>query len=107
MAGSGRAPGGGHSNPAQYSCLENPVDRGAWRATVHGVAQSHTRLERLSMHARCKAYRSRKTLNIRNNIFSFLFFKLRKHDNTFTEDLGNTDEGACGPTTCRNYSLSE
>ena len=34
---SGRLPGGGHSNPLQYSCLENPMDRGAWRARVHGV----------------------------------------------------------------------
>ena len=38
----GRAPGGGHGNPLQYSCLENPMDRGAWRATVHGVAESDT-----------------------------------------------------------------
>ena len=37
-----RSPGGGHGNPLQYSCLENPVDRGAWRATVHGVAKSWT-----------------------------------------------------------------
>ena len=41
---SGRSPGGGHGNPLQYSCLENPMDRGAWRATVHGVAKSWTRL---------------------------------------------------------------
>ena len=33
-------PGGGHGNPVQYSCLENPMDRGAWRATVHGFAES-------------------------------------------------------------------
>ena len=39
-------------NPLQYSCLENPMDRGAWQATVHGVARSQTRLKRLSMHAR-------------------------------------------------------
>ena len=39
---SGRSPGGGHDNPLQYSCLENPMDRGAWRATVHKVAQSQT-----------------------------------------------------------------
>ena len=44
----GRSPGGGHGNPPQYSCLENPMDRGAWRATVHRVAKSHTRLKRLS-----------------------------------------------------------
>ena len=48
IPGSGRSPGGGHGNPLQYSCLENPVDRGAWWATVHGVAQSQTRL---SLHA--------------------------------------------------------
>ena len=44
----GRSPGGGHGNPLQYSCLENPMDRGAWRATVHGVAKSLTRLKWLS-----------------------------------------------------------
>ena len=42
---SGRSPGGGHSNPLQYSCLENPTDRGAWWATVYGVTQSRTRLK--------------------------------------------------------------
>ena len=47
IPGSGRSPGGGHSNPLQYSCLENPMDRGAWWATVHGVAKSRTRLKRL------------------------------------------------------------
>ena len=42
IPGSGRCPGGGHGNPLQYSCLENSTDRGAWRATVHGVAKSLT-----------------------------------------------------------------
>ena len=37
---SGRCPGGGHGNPLQYSCLENPMDRGGWRATVHGVTRA-------------------------------------------------------------------
>ena len=37
IAGWGRSPGGGHGSPLQYSCLENPMDRGAWRAAVHGV----------------------------------------------------------------------
>ena len=41
---SGRFPGGGNGNPLQYSCLENPVDRGAWRSAVHGVTESQTRL---------------------------------------------------------------
>ena len=40
IPGSGRSPGGGHGNPLQYSRLENSMDRGAWRATVHGVAKS-------------------------------------------------------------------
>ena len=45
VPGSGRSLGGEHGNPLQYSCLENPMDRGAWRATVHGVAKSQTRLK--------------------------------------------------------------
>ena len=49
--GSGRSPGGGHDNPLQYSCLGNPMDRGAWRATVHGISKSGTQLKRLSTHA--------------------------------------------------------
>ena len=44
IPGSGRSPGGGNGNPLQYSCLGNPMDRGAWRAAVHGVAKSQTRL---------------------------------------------------------------
>ena len=42
IPGLGRSPGGGHGNPLQYSCLENPMDRGAWWATVHGVTKSWT-----------------------------------------------------------------
>ena len=42
IPGSGRSPGGGHGNPLQYSCLENPMDRGAWQAAVHEVAKSQT-----------------------------------------------------------------
>ena len=40
IPGLGRSPGGGNGNPLQYSCLENPMDRGAWQATVYGVAKS-------------------------------------------------------------------
>ena len=46
-----RSPGGGHGNPLQYSCLENPMDRGAPRATVHRVAKSWTQLKQLSAHS--------------------------------------------------------
>ena len=44
IPGLGRFPGEGNGNPLQYSCLENPMDGGAWWATVHGVAKSRTRL---------------------------------------------------------------
>ena len=44
IPGLGRPPGGGHGNPLQYSCPENPMDRGAWQVTVHGVTESHTGL---------------------------------------------------------------
>ena len=44
IAGLGRSPGERSGNPLQYSCLENSMDRGAWQATVHGIAESQTRL---------------------------------------------------------------
>ena len=47
IPGSGRSPGGGHGNPLQDSCLGNPMDRGAWWATVHGVTKSRIRLSDL------------------------------------------------------------
>ena len=50
IPGLGRSPGGGHGNPHQYSCQENPMDREAWQATVPGVTLSWTRLKQLSMH---------------------------------------------------------
>ena len=48
MPGSGRSPGGSHGNPLQYSCLENPMYRGAWWATAHTVAKSWTQLSDLA-----------------------------------------------------------
>ena len=50
IPGSGRSPGEGHGSPLQYSCLENPMDRGAWQAIVHRIAQSWTWLKWLSTH---------------------------------------------------------
>ena len=49
VPGSGRSPGGGHGNPLHYSCLEDPMDRGVWRATVRRVSKSWTKLKPLSM----------------------------------------------------------
>ena len=59
----GRSPGGGHGNPLQYSCLENPMDRGAWQATIHGVtkksdmteATSHACSSFLNIHGKSKS----------------------------------------------------
>ena len=56
IPGSGRSPGGRHSNPLQYSCLENPMDRGAWQATAHGITQSWTRLKQFSKHTQRYTY---------------------------------------------------
>ena len=59
IPGMARSPAGGHGSPLQNSCLENPMGRAAWWATVHSVAKSQTQLERLS-----KAYiKRRDTLN--------------------------------------------
>ena len=55
IPGLGRSRWEGHGNPLQCSCLENPMDRGAWGATVHRVARSQTQLKRLNTHT-CKAY---------------------------------------------------
>ena len=50
IPGSGRSLGGGHGNPLQYSCLENPMDRGAWRAAVYEVTKNQIQLKWLSTH---------------------------------------------------------
>ena len=50
IPGSGKSPGGGHGNPLQYSCLENPMDRGAWQATVWGITKSQTGLNDEHFH---------------------------------------------------------
>ena len=57
IPGSGRSPGGGLANSLQYSCLENPMDRGSWQATVHGVAKSQTWLKQLFTHAHTYIYK--------------------------------------------------
>ena len=57
ISGVERSPGEGNGNPLQYSFLENPMNRGAWQATVPGVTKSQTRLKRLSMQA-CSEYQA-------------------------------------------------
>ena len=56
IPGSGRSPGGGHGNALQYSCLENPMDRGSWWAIVHRVTKSRTQLKQLSTHMHVCSY---------------------------------------------------
>ena len=65
IPGSGRSPGGGNGNPLQYSCLENAMDRGAWQATVHGVAKELDTTEQLSTHTclHTQYFRKDKNLN--------------------------------------------
>ena len=62
IPGLGRSPGEGNGSPLQDSCLENPMDRGAWSATVHGVAKSRTRLSDFTSHGtfRCGIHIMRK-----------------------------------------------
>ena len=69
--GSGRCPGGGHGNPLQCSCLENPVDRGAWQAMVHGVAKKSDMTQLLNNKMYVCVY-----INIYIFIFIFRFFSL-------------------------------
>ena len=53
IPGSGSSSGGGHGNPLQYPCLENPIDRGAWQATNHRVTKSQIQLKKLGTHTHC------------------------------------------------------
>ena len=71
---SGRPHGGGYGDPLQYSCLENPMDREAWRATVHGVTKSQTRLKRLSTHSH-----SHLSVYLLNLYLSFSHFSVLFH----------------------------
>ena len=65
MPGSGRSPGRGHGYPLQYSCLENPMNKGAWKATVYRVAKSWTRLKLLSMQGKKENARNQSVLENR------------------------------------------
>ena len=70
IPGLGRSPGEGYGNPLQYSCLENPMDRGVWWATVHRVTKSWTRLKQLSTHVDIHPYVITKVLNIITELLS-------------------------------------
>ena len=71
---SGRTPGGGHGDALQYSCLENPTDRGAWQVIVYRVTKSQTRLKQQSMHAFSQefSYMDRFKVKIAFNSYCFI-----------------------------------
>ena len=93
IPGSGRSSGGGNGNPLPYSCLENPMYRGAWRATVHGAAKSWTPLKQLSTqhtqwkskHLKAFLYFQRRIFinprycNLKNACFTFNDFRVEKY----------------------------
>ena len=66
VPGSGRSPGGGYGNPLQFSCLENPMDRGAWWVIVHRVAKSWTWLKQLRTHTHTQMHKFYRKLNSYN-----------------------------------------
>ena len=74
IPGLGKAPGGGHGNPLQYSCLENPMDGGIWWATTHGTAKSWTQLSDFTlqreMYNGITLLYSRNEHNIVNQLYS-------------------------------------
>ena len=72
IPGSGRSPGGGHGNPPQYSCLENPMDRGACWATVHRVTQSWTRLKHTHTHTHTHPFVSKVMSLLFNTLSRFV-----------------------------------
>ena len=101
ITGLGRSSGGEHGNPLQYSCLENPMDRGAWWATVHGgVTKSQTRLKRLSKYSTghvcvsCSCYNLGFILFIKQIVWIGSIFM-----EAWCEDLMPVDlVGSCGVT---------
>ena len=80
--GLGRSLGGGHSNPLPCSCLENPTDREAWQATVHGVPKSRTRLKQLSTHEHTITL-TRYFYSVSNSCCCFFFFFSRNVQKLF------------------------
>ena len=108
IPGLGRSPGGGHGNPLQYSCLKNPVDRGAWQATVDGVTKSQTQLSDWTAATTpplCMSSVSETQVNV--SLFYFSWFgKLAVLGDSIWWDL-NTSQGeriASYPW-CREHTL--
>ena len=89
IPGSGRSPAEENGYPLQYSCLENPMDRGAWWATVHGVTQELDTTEHTSMHAAAGGAKT-------SNWFPDLLFPLRGHAGSLYGDAGRGESRGVG-----------
>ena len=77
IPGSGRSPGGAYGNPFQHSCLENPMDKGAWQATLHGTAKRQTLLKQPSTHTWKSNCRGKKCMpDIHSDSLKFLRYLL-------------------------------
>ena len=91
IPGSGRSPGEGDGNSLQYSCLENPMDWGAWWATVHGVANSQTRLKWLSIFTHAEEFKQER-LEMCSYEMNLATVSLMKEDCCTCESKGKTRE---------------
>ena len=89
IPGSGRSPGGARGNPLQYSCLENPMDRGAWQAVVHRVTKSWILLKQLSTqrcvctHTHTRVYIYIKWTHMHTHYISFIHSSFDGHSGCF------------------------
>ena len=83
IPGPGWTPGGGHGNPLQYSCPENPMDRGTWWAIVHGVAKGQIQLKQLSTRTHTHTHTHTHTQSVTSNAQTHLLNTIyKKVDNT-------------------------
>ena len=102
VPGSGRALGGGNVNPLQSSCLGNPMDSREWRAIVHGVAKSQTRV---STHARPTKWREKRNWRIRSTGKIETVFKIMETvKESGCQELGRREGGIGGFLGWQNYS---
>ena len=100
IPGLGRSPGEGHGNPVQYSCLENPMDRGARRAIVHRASKSWTRQKQLSKHSQTNIKQITNTVQNRELYLILLRAYIEKQStNKWIKSIYITDSPCCTPET--------
>ena len=92
---SGRSPGGGYGDPLQFSCLENPMDRRGWQATVHRIAQSQTQLKRLSTQRKSTILQLKKLKLFFKGMIPIFFLKGCYPSRPALEGNGNPLQCSC------------